>query len=119
MGRTGPKCEFAPCPAVKGEGTIKGKVSIGPLCPVEPCPVNVPNPYVSRSIILKTKTGETIKTILLSSDGSFSEKAAAGAYILDLSDCNFLGCKFSLPKEAVIEQNKTTEINIDIDTGIR
>jgi len=119
VGRTGPKCEFAVCPAPKGEGTIKGKVSIGPLCPVEPCSVNITNPYVSRSIILKTKTGKIIKTISLFSDGSFSAKAGAGVYVLDLSDCNFLGCRYLLPKEAVIEPSKTTEINIDIDTGIR
>ena len=58
-----------------------------------------------------------IDTILLSYlRGNFETEIAAGTYILELSDCNFLGCQ---PKTITIEENKTAEINIDIDTGIR
>ena len=36
VGRTGPNCEFAPCPKVeKTESSgIQGKVLLGPICPV-------------------------------------------------------------------------------------
>ena len=118
VGRTGPQCEFAACPEAK-TGVLKGKVTIGPLCPVEPCPVTVPNPYLSRMIILQKQTGETFPSVVLQEDGSFEVKIGAGAYLLDLSDCDFMGCRYSLPKNVIIEENKTTEVNLDIDTGIR
>ncbi|MFH1036526.1 MAG: hypothetical protein V1756_00445 [Patescibacteria group bacterium] len=118
VGRTGPNCEFAECPDVE-TGILKGKVFIGPLCPVEPCPVTTPNPYISRTIILQKQSGESFPPILLQEDGSFETEIAVGNYMLDLSDCNFLGCRYSLPRAVKIEESETTEISIDIDTGIR
>ncbi len=100
-------------------GILEGKVSIGPLCPVEPCSGTIPNPYISRMIVIKQLTGELLFNIPLAEDGSFEMEIAAGTYALDLSDCTFLGCRYSLPKTIKIGDNKTTEINIDIDTGIR
>ncbi|MCX6761074.1 MAG: hypothetical protein NTZ84_03175 [Candidatus Nealsonbacteria bacterium] len=118
VGRIGLNCEFAPCPDLK-TGLLKGKVTIGPLCPVEPCPITVPNPYTSRKIILQNQTGEFFKLILLKEDGSFETEIGVGIYTLNLSDCNFLGCNRSLPKTVTIEAGKTTGVEIDIDTGIR
>lgn len=118
VGRIPPNCEFSPCPNAK-TGTLKGKVSIGPLCPVEPCPGTVPNPYISRTIILQKQNGQFFPPIFLQEDGSFETEIAVGTYILNLSDCSFLGCNYSLPKTVVIMEGKTTEINIEIDTGIR
>ncbi len=118
VGRVAPNCEFAVCPDVK-IGLLEGKVTIGPLCPVEPCPVTVSNPYTSRTIILRKQTGEFFTQIILQEDGSFEAEIGAGIYILSLSDCSFLGCNRSLPKTVTIEAGKTTETKIDIDTGIR
>ena len=118
VGRVAPKCEFAACPEVE-TGILKGKVTIGPLCPVEPCSVTVPNPYISRKIILQKQTGEFFPQIILQEDGSFEAEIGVGIYILSLSDCIFLGCNRSLPKTVTIEAGKTAEVEIDIDTGIR
>jgi len=118
VGRIPPRCEFAPCPEIK-TGILKGKVIIGPLCPVEPCPTSISNPYILRTITLQRQDGEFLPPINLQADGSFEAEISTGTYILNLSDCNFLGCQRSLPKTITIEENKTTEINIDIDTGIR
>lgn len=118
VGRTGSKCEFADCPNIKA-GILKGKVTIGPLCPVEPCPDTVSNPYILRKIILQKQTGESFPPIILQEDGSFETEIGVGVYTLSLSDCNFLGCNYGLPKTVTIEADKTTEVEIDIDTGIR
>lgn len=118
VGRTGPKCEFTACPNVK-TGTLKGKVVIGPMCPVEPCSDTIPNPYTSRTIILQKQTGESFPPIVLQKDGSFETEIGAGVYMLNLSDCNFLGCNRDLPKTITITADKTTEVEIGIDTGIR
>ncbi|HBT81477.1 hypothetical protein A2757_00145 [Candidatus Giovannonibacteria bacterium RIFCSPHIGHO2_01_FULL_48_47] len=103
-------------------GTVTGKVAIGPLCPVEPCPESVPNPYSSRQIILEPEKGGQLGKpiyIKISSDGGFQSLVPTGSYKLTITDCDFLGCNYALPKTITVEANKSIEVNIDIDTGIR
>ena len=126
VGRTGPKCEFALCPDEKNGGdisktfgTLTGKVNIGPLCPVEPCPAPVSNPYISRQIILTPKNGKTPFYLKIDKDGGFNDDIPAGSYELTLSDCVFMGCRYALPKIVVVEAGKTMSVDINIDTGIR
>jgi len=99
-------------------GTISGQVSIGPLCPVEPCPGTPPNPYTSRQIILKPKFSSAIY-VNLESNGSFRADIPIGTYTVSLSDCDFLGCQYNPPQTVSIRSGEISEINIDIDTGIR
>ncbi|GEM_PF-1909624 len=132
VGRTGPKCEFTECnslikdPDCPGPacdnfgllGNIFGKVSIGPLCPVEPCPVLKTDPYSSRKVVLTTKSGVEY-LFNLDFEGNFSADLLVGTYEVTITDCDFLGCRYSLPKIVTIEAYKPTRIDIDIDTGIR
>ncbi|MBI4160792.1 MAG: hypothetical protein HY506_02695 [Candidatus Yanofskybacteria bacterium] len=132
VGRVGPNCEFADCPQEKDDGgnfkttsTVMGKVSIGPLCPVEPCPTNPFNDdiYSGRQLIFTPDGGgrpvDLPLYIKLNSDGSFKDEIPAGNYEVTLSRCDYLGCRYSMPKFITVEANKTLELNIDIDTGIR
>lgn len=124
VGRVGSSCEFAPCPgsaggASMGEGTLSGKVSIGPLCPVEPCRGGaMSNPYTERELILQSENGD-LTLVPLGTDGKFETLVKAGTYTMNLSDCVFMGCAPTLPKTITIETGKTTQTDIDIDTGIR
>lgn len=109
-------------PPTSGQGTISGKVTIGPLCPVEPCPDPVPDIYSSRKLILQPllQSEKTIPIyIQLDADGSFQAAVNAGIYAVNLTDCTFLGCTYVLPRIVTVRPNETTTINIDIDTGIR
>lgn len=108
----------APPTGIKGLGIITGKVLIGPLCSVEPCDQNTINPYLGKEIVLKSKIGKIVN-IKVNQNGSFSGQLDPGNYSLDLNECAYLGCGYSLPKTATIEAGKTTEVTIDIDTGIR
>jgi hypothetical protein len=106
-----------------GQGTISGKVTIGPLCPVEPCPDPIPDIYTSRQLILQPlvlqpDSGNPMY-IQLNPDGSFQATVNAGIYTVNLTNCTFLGCKYILPKIVAVRPNETTTVNIDIDTGIR
>ena len=110
-------------PPTSGQGTISGKVTIGPLCPVEPCPDPIPDIYTSRQLILQPlilqpDSGNPIY-IQLNPDGSFQATVNAGIYTVNLTNCTFLGCKYVLPKIVAVRPNETTTVNIDIDTGIR
>ena len=103
---------------VRANGEITGRVSIGPLCPIEPCPGSPANPYISRSLVLKPSFGQSVY-LKLADDGSFSASIPAGAYSASITDCQFLGCQYALPKSVKINRGETSELLIEIDTGIR
>lgn len=102
----------------QGQGTVYGRVRIGPLCPVEPCPSPQPDVYSSRALVLKPEVGEPTY-VKLNPDGSFKAPVNSGTYTVDLTNCTFLGCKSSLPKKVSIAPNQAVLLEIDIDTGIR
>ena len=101
-----------------GQGTISGKVTIGPLCPVEPCPNPRPDIYTSRQLILQPASGSPIY-VQLNPDGSFRASVNVGTYTVNLTNCTFLGCKHSLPRTVTVGPSETTTIEINVDTGIR
>jgi hypothetical protein len=101
-------------------GTIQGKVTIGPFCPVEPpsgCPPP-PGTYTSRKIILLPGFGNGI-FIPLNETGYFEARVKVGTYEVNLTNCTFLGCENALPMTIAIRPNQVTKIEIEIDTGIR
>lgn len=98
-------------------GILSGKVTISPLCPVEPCTPGV-NPFSTRDLLLHPSSGETIY-VGLNDNGEFSVSVPEGEYLVELTDCDYLGCLMALPVETTVLPNETTALNIDIDTGIR
>ena len=113
---------IAGCSQPQQKGTLYGKVTIGPLCPVEPCnvpPEQVTQAYFARRLLVYDE-GKTrvIQEIRLGNDESYSAKLNPGAYVVDI---NRLGIDRSaeVPKEITIESGKSVELNVDIDTGIR
>ncbi len=99
-------------------GTLSGSVTIGPLCPVQPCSVEIGDTYSSRQVFLKGEGSNDI-VVFLNQDGTFQAEVPAGNYVVNLSTCEHLGCSSSLPVEIVIKKGETYELNINIDTGIR
>ena len=107
-------------------GTLKGKISIGPLCPVETIP---PQPGCSptaetykawqTTIWNSTKT-QKIMDIVPNLDGTFQFDLSEGQYVIDFVNQNnnkFGGAGF--PLKFSITRSKTTQLSINIDTGIR
>ena len=138
VGRTGPNCEFAACPDtgnnsgngggggnVQTSGIVKGKGSIGPLCPVERLGVTCgpADIYSSRKIVMTPMGGgQSVNPpfyIKLSADGTFEDRIPESSYEVTLTNCQFLGCRHALPKTVMVDANKTLILTIDIDTGIR
>ena len=103
----------------RAEGFLSGQVTIGPLCPVEPCPSPVVDPYSSRALVITSEAPISEVTVPLRQDGSFSAVVPALTYEVNLTDCDFLGCSQALPIIVIVEPGETTTITIDIDTGIR
>ena len=105
------------------KGFLEGKVTIGPLCPVETVP---PDPacqpsqdtYDAWPIVIWTAVKKTkIATIDPDLDGNYLIDLPKGSYLVDLDKQHRFNK--SLPALIIIKPNETSLLNIDIDTGIR
>lgn len=120
-GRT-PTSTAAPTPQLE-TGVLEGRVSIGPLTPVErvdvPTPTIPPETFTSRAIDIYQADGATLVAhVAFSPDGSYRVELAPGVYVVQLarSGRDRAG---SLPATVTIESGRITQLDIDIDTGIR
>ena len=108
---------FAGC-AGQAKGEITGKVTVGPLCPVEPCnldPAQIALAYTNRNVTVYS--GSTmVKQMPLNTDGSYRMELAPGTYSVAITPA---GMRAMEPKEVVVNQNQETTLDFEIDTGIR
>ncbi len=106
-----------------GVGYLKGKVDIGPLCPVEKAYNNdscLPTPQIYREwpiAVYSADNNVRIAEIVPYANGTYSIKLPPGRYIVDLEKPHRFGK--NLPAEITIRENETTILDIHIDTGIR
>lgn len=106
-------------------GFLEGKISIGPICPVErvpPDPACLPTAetYKAYPVSVWTSNGKRkVAQINPSLDGTFTAEVAAGNYLVILENGqNRIGSS-NLPVEISIISRNITTLNINIDTGIR
>jgi hypothetical protein len=107
-------------------GTLEGKVTVGPLTPVERVgvPSQVPNPevFTSRRLVIYAADGVTkVADVPIKAAGyygTYSISLLPGAYVLDVPHQG-IGHARPLPKQITIAPGKTAVVDVDIDTGIR
>lgn len=107
----------------KNSGILQGKVTIGPITPVErpgekpPIP---PEVYEARKIMVYDKSGkELIQQVDIDNEiGWYVAHLKPGIYAIDI---NRIGIDTSndVPKQVEIQLGITTRLDIAIDTGIR
>ena len=106
-------------------GFLEGKISIGPICPVEkdpPDPGCLPTAetYKAYPVSIWRPDGKR-KLIQLnpSLDGSYKTELEPGIYLVILeNEGNGIG-QSNLPVKVTVFSKTGTILNIDIDTGIR
>ena len=98
-------------------GVLTGSVTIGPLCPVEPC-ADGGDVYAGRELVLQ-QPGGVLLLVPLRSDGTFETVISTGSYTVDLGSCDYLGCTDAFPVSVEIREGETATLHIEIDTGIR
>ena len=105
-----------------GTGFLEGKISIGPLCPVERFPPD-PNCQPTEETfkawpIAVYKENTKITSLNPNPDGIFRVELPAGNYVVNLEKPVGIGGG-NLPVTVTINSGEITMLNIDIDTGIR
>lgn len=121
VGRTGPNCEFADCPAIENSG-IKGIALLGPMCPVEripPDPQCADRPYKTSLIATNADQSQIIKQFDSDADGKFSVNLPLGEYMISSADTAKIFSRCSSQGLIKVDKNKYTEITLYCDTGIR
>jgi hypothetical protein len=112
-------------PPKDGSGSLVGKISIGPICPVEtypPRPECLPKRETFDAYALAVYSvdkSEKIADIIPVLDGSFSLDLEDGDYVIDFKEARRGLGGGNLPADVSIRSGETTNFNIDIDTGIR
>jgi hypothetical protein len=109
-----------------GKGILTGKVTVGPLTPVERVDVTPPVPdpavFTSRKLLLYEADGRTlIQEIPIEAAGYYgvyNVTLKPGTYVVDYPRQGVGGAK-GLPATVKIEAGRTTTLDVDIDTGIR
>ncbi|MFA5411807.1 MAG: hypothetical protein WC350_00460 [Candidatus Micrarchaeia archaeon] len=106
--------------ASQANGTLSGKITIGPLCPVEPCHLTqeqIGQAYTSRSIIVYAQDRSTIASqTSIPAGGNYQIGLPPGTYFVTIRP----GGIGDYPlQEVSISSGQTTTLNMDVDTGIR
>jgi hypothetical protein len=111
---------------VTGNGVLKGKISIGPICPVEtmpPLPQCLPTRETYNTYATAVWTPDKknkLVTIVPNLDGTYQIDLPAGDYVLDYTIPRTNGVGGStLPTAFSIADKDTLTFNVSIDTGIR
>jgi hypothetical protein len=101
-------------------GTLTGNVSIGPLCPVEPCMISqdrIVAAYAARPIMITTAGGTFVGSVIANPDTGYTISLRPGTYVVDTLHQGVGGS--NLPKTVTIRAGETVLLDISIDTGIR
>ena len=131
VGRTGPNCEFAPCPGESGGGDgnifryqsgIRGVVFLGPTCPVvmdPPDPECADRKYETTLALTTPDGARVVQEFNSDAQGRFSIGAAPGEYgIRSAVAANVL--PYCSTNETVrVFSGTYTETTVYCDTGIR
>jgi len=125
VGRQGPNCEFAACPPMNNSSpanyTLYGKVSIGPLCPVEPCNATFDYSGV-RVDVYDAASKSMVAQGNADSSGYYGLNLGQGSYLVNVTDA--AGNPFGMPRLDYTQQisiagGHVYEMDFSIDTGIR
>ena len=124
VGRTGPNCEFAPCPKVeKTESSgIQGRVLLGPICPVmrEPPEERCADRLFETDLVLTTSDGARIvKRFSSDAKGEFRVSLPPGFYLIRSAPGGPIMPSCFKGEVIEVRINVYAETIVHCDTGIR
>jgi len=103
-------------------GVLEVNVTIGPLCPLEPCEISDSQKaeiYSARTIQIYTEDRKKLlKELSPDPQGYIKTELEAGTYIVDMKPLG-IDSTADLPAKIKILPGKTVYLEVSIDTGIR
>lgn len=130
VGRTGPNCTFAACPdassttvptSIPGpdSGTLKGRVTLSPTCPVErtpPDPKCAPKPYPTV-VTIRNPQGAVVAQMPTDDQGAFQLQLPSGTYtIIPKGGEPLPRCE---SEDAIVKARAEMTVALSCDSGIR
>lgn len=109
--------DASPLPSVPLDSGIRGRVQLGPTCPVETRDVPCVTPYAAVLVILDADQREVAR-VTSDANGTFEVALGPGTYTLAPTPG---GDPFpsAAPQAVSVTQGAYTEVEINYDTGIR
>ena len=109
--------------SMRNEGTVEGRVTVGPLRPGpvrkdEPPPDTTKLFSSHKIVILKADEDKVIQEVSLDSEGNYKVSLPPGKYRIDFQPHD-IGIRPYQPEMVTVEANQTTRHDLDIDTGMR
>jgi hypothetical protein len=100
-------------------GTLEGRITRGPLTPVER--LGIPNsaPVAWARLEIATPTREKITTVESNSEGKYWVQLAPGAYLVTVTSQAGAFNRPNPPLTVTVKADKPTHLDIRLDTGIR
>lgn len=105
-------------------GILQGKFSVGPLRP-GPQRIDEDNSEAAAKIfashkivILSAKDKSEIKEVAIDSRGAYRVELPAGEYLVDIKPAD-IGIRKLPPRSVTIQAGKSTNLDLDFDTGMR
>lgn len=119
--RSGGTIQPAVVPGEGELGTISGAVVAGPTCPVQtaedPCP---PRPVAGGAVSIQTPSGVEVAHAVTDAGGRFTVRVAPGTYVVRVAaSTGPLYGGQTTPGDVTVVAGQTTQIQIELDTGIR
>jgi len=100
-------------------GLLEGKVTLGPITPVEQMGGEPDSGPYAAIIDVATPDGDVVETVESGSDGAFSMRLPAGSYRLVPRSPQDSPLPYAAPLDTTIVAGKTTDVEIAYDSGIR
>lgn len=112
-----PACPLSRC------GVLQGEVSIGPFWPSirigEPTPTPPPEVFTSRSLVILAVDAKTeLARVPLLAEGAYRVALLPGVYVLAYPG-HGKERAVDLPRQVEIKVGQITQLDVDIDTGMR
>lgn len=99
------------------ESGIRGRVMIGPQCPVERAGSPCPDKPFEGTVLVSTESGRPVDSVESEPDGSFEIRLDPGTYVLTVAGLE--GPTFAKPVTVTVRAGQMAAVTVLVDTGIR
>ncbi len=107
----------------QAQGILKGQVTIGPLCPIQPCDLSkelIAQAYAAVKLVIYDEKKTTILMETgVSSDGAYTVELAPGRFVIVVYYGDDFAISKNLISDVAIKDGQTLVRDFNIDTGIR